>query len=364
MITRDLRDAIGEALDAGHAGGTGNPVDPGLRPGGGPGQYSSSAAFTVAKQAKRDGATAEAVARTLAASLREQDWISQAEVTGPGYVTITVTPRALVDLPRRMDEAAGTAGAGPDAVARSDALRNREFPVPETGAWEQAPTWELAWGRLRTELTGNLAAAAGGTVVREAGKSSPAKTRSVTLETGTTGRSAHQACEGCANEPAPLAAVAFAGTDAVKFALARTAPGASVRIDQRKIARQHPGNPAYAVRYAHARAVSGLRWAVALGTPEAGPQWLPANPVELTLLDALSWLPERVAMAARRGRPDEFARYLERVADVTLATLTSPNPSPDAGRSPGSDTLALATAARTGLAAGLALLGVDAPDRL
>jgi arginyl-tRNA synthetase len=114
--------------------------------------------------------------------------------------------------------------------------------------------------------------------------------------------------------------------------------------------------------------VAGLRWAVALGTPEAGPQRLPADPAELTLLDALSWLPERVTTAARRGRPDEFARYLERVADVTLATLASrkpsPNTSPDGGNAPGSDRLALATAARTGLAAGLALLGVTPPDRL
>jgi hypothetical protein len=258
---------------------------------------------------------------------------------------------------------AETAGAGPDAVARSDALRNQEFPVPEPGAWEQAPTWELAWGLLRTELTGNLAAAAGGTVTPETGLMTPGA-GIVIPGAGATGRSAHQACEGCENEPAPLAAVGFAGTDAVKFALARTPPGGKPSIDQRKIARQHPGNPAYAVRYAHARAVSGQRWAVALGTPEAGPQRLPADPAELTLLDALSWLPERVAMAARRGRPDEFARYLEGVADVALATLTSPNPSPDAGRAPGSDRLALATAARTGLAAGLALLGVDAPDRL
>jgi arginyl-tRNA synthetase len=338
MITRDLRDAIRQALDAGDAGGTADLVDPGLRPGGGPGQYSSSAAFPVAK---RDGAAAEAVARTLVESLRGQDWIAQADVTGPGYVTITVTPEALADLPRRMADAAA---AGTVAVACGDALRGQEFPVPEPGAWERAPTWEQARDLLHAEVTGNLAAAA-----------------------GATGRSAHLVGEreaAVADEPAPPAAVAFAGTDAVKFALARTPPGGKPSIDQRKIARQHPGNPAYAVRYAHARAVSGLRWAVALGTPEAGPQRLPVDPAELTLLDALSWLPERVAMAARRSRPDEFARYLERVADVTLATLTSPNPSPNAGRAPGDDRLALAMAARIGLAAGLALLGVDAPDRL
>jgi arginyl-tRNA synthetase len=103
-----------------------------------------------------------------------------------------------------------------------------------------------------------------------------------------------------------------------------------------------------------------MRWAAALGTGEAGPQRPPADPGELALLDALSWLPERVAIAARRSRPDEFARYLEDVARVTLATLAGPGNR----RSPGNDRLALAAAARTGLAAGLGLLGVSAPDRL
>jgi arginyl-tRNA synthetase len=92
------------------------------------------------------------------------------------------------------------------------------------------------------------------------------------------------------------------------------------------------------------------------------------------LLDALSWLPERVATAARRGRPDEFARYLEELASITIDVLTArPGPvsrahperaGPPGSAGQGSDRLTLARAARTGLGAGLALLGVDAPDRL
>jgi arginyl-tRNA synthetase len=121
-------------------------------------------------------------------------------------------------------------------------------------------------------------------------------------------------------------------------------------------------NPAYAVRYAHARAASGVRWAAARGA-EAGPPRPPADPGELALLDALSWLPERVAVAARRGRPDEFARYLEELASATIATLSSTS-HPGSARAPGTDRLALARAARAGLAAGLGLLGLDAPDRM
>jgi arginyl-tRNA synthetase len=66
----------------------------------------------------------------------------------------------------------------------------------------------------------------------------------------------------------------------------------------------------------------------------------------------LSWLPERVAVAARRARPDEFARYLEELAYGIIGTL-----------GPASN-LELAAAARTGLAAGLGLLGIAAPERL
>jgi arginyl-tRNA synthetase len=81
------------------------------------------------------------------------------------------------------------------------------------------------------------------------------------------------------------------------------------------------------------------------------------------LLDALSWLPERVAAAARRGRPDEFARYLEDLASVTVDVLSSAS-HPGSAAAPGSDRLTLAMAARTGLAAGLGLLEVAAPERL
>jgi arginyl-tRNA synthetase len=168
------------------------------------------------------------------------------------------------------------------------------------------------------------------------------------------------------------AAVAFAGRDAVTFALASAIPGRPVRVQPEIIARHVAGNPAYAVRYAHARAASGVRWAQASGRDESAP-CPPADPGELALLDALSWLPERVAVAARRGRPDEFARYLEELAGVTVDALSSvsrqgldvrSSVSRQGRAAPGSERLTLARAAQTGLAAGLGLLGVGAPERL
>src|ERR1700679_4260012 len=78
--------------------------------------------------------------------------------------------------------------------------------------------------------------------------------------------------------------------------------------------------------------------------PSSGGQRSPrhplANQAELMLLDALSWLPERVAIAARRGRPDEFARYLEGLASATIAALICPG-NPANVRAPGTDRLAL-----------------------
>jgi arginyl-tRNA synthetase len=157
-------------------------------------------------------------------------------------------------------------------------------------------------------------------------------------------------------------AVAIAGADAVRFALARVIPGKPAAIAGASAARNSLDNPAYIVRYAHARAVSGVRWAVALGASGgAAVPCLPADPAERALLDALSWLPERVAVAARRGRPDEFARYMEDLARATIAAVPFLRPGDDERLALAS---ALAQAARTGLAAGLGLLGVAAPDRL
>jgi diaminopimelate decarboxylase len=121
------------------------------------------------------------------------------------------------------------------------------------------------------------------------------------------------------------------------------------------------GRVFYAAKAFCSRAV--LRWAAALGIRPAGftPRLL-AEPGELALLDALSWLPERVAVAARRGRPDEFGGYLAELAAHTIDTMSTSSfrKIPDIS----SERLWLADAARTGLAAGLGLLGIEAPARL
>ena len=354
MITAELRRAIAGA--AGH-----DDADPLLRPGPVPGSYASSLPFRLARGSGRDPRD---IAAALAAGLGAEPWVAAAQVTGPGYLTVTVTHDALAGLAVRI------ARAGP-ACAASDALRGRTVTGPAGIDLAAEPDWPRARAALAAHLTARLAGAAGATVIFSA-------ERSVALLSRPPSPSPPDPERPSAPPPAfppPLrgeagpvaAAVGYAGEDAVRFALARTPPGAAP-APASVIARHLLTNPAYAVRYAHAAAAAVLRWAAALGAGPSGPEDSRprhlaglSGPEELALLDALSWLPERVAMAARRGRPDEFAGYVEGLAARTIDTMSTTGfrkvPS-------SSERLWLADAARVGLAASLGLLEVSAPDRL
>jgi arginyl-tRNA synthetase len=403
VITRDLRYAVRRALAA---AGFPADADPGLRPTGIPGVYAASVALTL-------GANPRETAAALAAALAREQWIAQVEVTGPGYLTITVTPEALAAVADNI----ATEGA---ACVTSDALTGETVAAAPSGDPLAATRWEQARTALAARLTARLAAAAGATVAESAApernrltppvhpSSSESAERLTEVSPADPNLSRQETAGSGGPDPMPVsaigpaggrsggyggslprattadvaAAVAFAGRDAVTFTLARAIPGKPVRVDPEIIARHVLSNPAYAVRYAHARAASGVRWAAAssaadtIGSGEA-PQSLLADPPELlvggyggsprrgvaALLDALSWLPERVAAAARRGRPDEFARYLEDLAGVTVDALSAAR-HPGSAVAPGSDRLTLAMAAQAGLAAGLGLLEVTAPKRL
>jgi arginyl-tRNA synthetase len=329
VITAELRRVILAAagLEAG---------DPLLRPGATPGSYASSLPFRAAApgQDPRD------LAAALAGRLSGEPWIATAAVTGHGYLTVTITHDALAGLAVRI------ARAGP-ACAESDALRTRTVRPPNPVNLASEPSWPQAQAALAAHLTARLAATAGAFFSAERSQLPPSGSRP---------------------RPAPAepgsvaAAISYAGPDAVRFALARMSP-AGAPPQQTVIARHVLSNPAYAVRYAHAAAAAVLRWAAALGTRPAGfRSRLLAAPGELALLDALSWLPERVAMAARRGRPDEFAGYLDELAARTIDTMNTTSFTKISSIT--SERLWLADAARTGLAAGLGLLGVSAPARL
>jgi len=357
VITGDLRRALGTPVSC---AGTWRPAPPGS--GGSPGSAASPGVFATGVAfllARDEGRPAATIATELAQRLRPLDWVSEATVTGGGYVTVTVTADALARLAVRV------AQAGP-ACARSDALAGTALTAPAAAALASAPSWRQARERLAVTVCARLAQAAGARVTwthdaeRIAVPGSPARPP--------------------ASPGGPVAgAIAFAGADAVTYTLARLPPGTPARLDARLAAAHDLGNPAYAVRYAHAHAASTLRQAADLGLDRgdaAGFQpWLLAHPCERALLGELSWLPERVGEAARRRRPDVCARALEGLAGAYLdcqETCPAVRPGTGAARQvPGERAVSAATArlwlaeaARTALCAGLGLLGVTAPDRL
>lgn len=320
--------------------GTWRPAPPGIESG--VGTYATTVAFGLARHWAAEPA---AIAAAFARALSRLDWVETASETGSGYLTITVTTGALTALAVRITQ------AGP-GCARSTALAGVTATAPRHCDLASAPTWKEARRRLTAVITGRLAETAGATVLfsDDAKRMAPA------------------------NSPAPAGptpvadAIGFAGADAITYTLARLPhPG---RADTAAAAEHHLGNPAYAVRYAHAHAASTQRQAADLGlglgdAAEFQPRLL-AHPAEMSLLYELSWLAERVAGAARRAQPDVLTRYLERVAGAYLSCqencpALAPGSVPGAGQRA---RLWLVAAARTVLRTGLDLLGVSPPGRL
>jgi arginyl-tRNA synthetase len=285
------------------------------------------------------------VAAGLAGRLRRVAWVAATSVTGGGYLTVTVTPQALAALAVRVPEA----GTG---CAASDALCGTEVAAPGPADLACAATWAEARQQAAAAAIGRLAKAAGATVRIQSLAPRP-------LPPAGAG---------------PAAAVAFAGTDAVRYALLRTARAGTGRIDARRCVRNALENPFFAVRYAHADAASVLRWAADLGVDrgraDAFRPGLLTHPAESRLLDLMSWLPERAVSAARRRQPDVFTRYLEGLGQSWLDCRESCPALPFGGRSAPRDAagaaarLWLAAAAQTALGTGLRLLGVAAPQRV
>jgi arginyl-tRNA synthetase len=338
MLTADLRHAVlAAARDAGFPAPGNDPV---LRKGGAPGRYHASLPLRIAAAT---GQPATTVAAVTATRIEEAPWITQATPAPQGYLIITVTDDALERLAVRVTE------AGP-GCARSEALKNTTPappPVSPDGPWASAHS------TVQRQVTASLAAAAGASVPSF-------------LHGLISGVAQH--CPGAAEQPPEVReAVTFAGPDAIRYALARTPAEHLVPPDPVRTARHVEANPAYAVRYAYSCAASTLRWAADLGLSR-GPaeQFRPGSlthPRERALLDALSWLPEQVARAARRGRPHEFTAFCEELAETYQVCRVTCPAWPERGHVVRAR-LWLTGAAAAGLAAGLALLGVSAPGRL
>ena len=157
------------------------------------------------------------------------------------------------------------------------------------------------------------------------------------------------------------------GVDAARFFFVMRAPDQPLDFDLTLAASHSQDNPVYYVQYAHARICSILRQAEAEGTP-----WDASTPVdfrvltdphELSLIRRLADLPDEVATAAALRTPHMLARYVQDVAALfhlfydNCRVLTPEEPL-RRGR------LALSVATRTVIANVLALLGVEAPERM
>jgi arginyl-tRNA synthetase len=371
VITGDLSVAVAAAAAAAVAAGefSAGPLTsadvagtwrPG--PGDGPGCYATSVPLRLARPAGPDAAQ---VAAALAARLPPGAGLSQAAVTGRGYLTLSVTPVTLAGLAVRISQ------AGP-GCARSPALLGSAVTVAAHGPLGAARSWPEAARWLTAGVTGRCAAAAGAEVRW------PAPARAGPGQPGPVTAPAVSQTPGGTGVPAgPVAdAIAFAGRGAIQFALSLAAPGHHRVIDPRAAAAPQLGNPAYAVRYAHAHAASTVRQAADLGLPMgAAERFQPrllTHPTELALLDALSWFPERVAGAARRHQPHAVAGYLTGLAGTYFhwqegCPVSRPGafPAGPPGQPGAPPRLAarlwLADAARTVLGTGLGLLGVAAP---
>lgn len=372
MIPGDIGAEIARLLQAGaaagewpaaaeelSASGTWRPVPAGI--GTSALSYATSLPLSLAGVTGRPVAS---IAEPLAGGLAILPWVGSARVTGGGYLTITVTSGYMAALAARI-VAAGR------AAANSDALAGRQLTAPILSDPGAAAAWEQAWHARQDAVTGLLADAAGAEVnfvhsEQDLASSSPTQTGSYPAQSSAT-------------LPSPVGeAVTFHGADAVGYALARTsAPDPDSITRQLRLALDLD-NPFVLVRYACADAASTLRWAADLGLPAHPEPCRAAAPApdllqpEFALLNAMSWLPERVAAAARRHRPAELAAHLEHLARAWLNCREScpalpfqgtaaPGPA-DAAR--GAARLCLADAARVALSCGLGLLGIGAPDRL
>ena len=341
-------------------------------PGHGPGTFATSVPFD---RARVTGQPPGQVAQALADRLAGTEWITAASATGGGYLTVTVTPAALGNLAVRVP----AAGA---ACAASDALAGTQVSAPPG---IDPSTWDEAWQAVTAKATARLAEAAGASIVGRPAdadecefgaliwtpnshSSQPGAGSGAGGRAGAGSGAGQRAGAGAGPEPG-------AGAEAVRYALARTPRGRAARgIDAGRYVQNNFSSPYFTVRYAHAHAASVLRWAADLGL-ERGPAqgFRPGRltqPAELEVLGTIAFMPERVAGAARRRRPDAFARYLEGLAVAWLDCREECPALPFGGRSalregPGvAARLWLAAAARTALETGLELLGVDAPARL
>ncbi|MGW1882930.1 ArgS-related anticodon-binding protein NrtL [Streptomyces sp. NPDC001970] len=289
---------------------------------GGRGDYATNVALRLAGPAGRQP---REVAEILRARIDGAPGIAQVEITGPGFLNFTL--------------AQGSAGATVRAVR------------------EQGPRYGygdgLAGTRLSLAPVGELRAdVVTDTVVRllrAQGADARIEPGGEERVTAVPVRDDHE--DGL---------FARLGPDAARWALLRAAGHDHPKLDDDLLV-QSEGNPLFRVRYAYSRSRALTRGATRLGTTGRYEDDVDAP----ALLAAIGDHPAVLASAARLRAPDRLARHLETTADALLGFQHTVLPRGDEKPSAAHRSrLALAEAAGTVLAGGLALLGISAPEYL
>jgi arginyl-tRNA synthetase len=157
------------------------------------------------------------------------------------------------------------------------------------------------------------------------------------------------------------------GKDAFRYTMLRFSLDAPIEFDVEAVTRQSMDNPVYYVQYAHARIASVLRQAGETGfiplPVEEADLGLLVHPMEAALLRRLAAFEELLLLAATQRAPHRLTRYAEELAAAFHRFYAE-------CRVLGEDHALssarwwLVQATRQVLANTLALIGIDAPDRM
>ncbi len=161
------------------------------------------------------------------------------------------------------------------------------------------------------------------------------------------------------------------GPDAARYALARSSVDQQIDLDLDLWSRQTNDNPVFYVQYAHARIASLLRNAADLGLSLGDADDLDVSRLgherENDLLRAIGEFPRVLTAAAELRAPHRVARYLEELAGTYHRFYDSCRVLPRGDEVAGPQTTArlwVCAATATVLRNGLAVLGVQAPERM
>lgn len=308
---------------------------------GGTGDYATNIALQLARPA---GRTPRYVAEVLRDRIGAAPGVRGVEITGPGFLNISLDSAAPAALVREIL----TQGL---RYGHSDALAGQVLSVRLPVAYEpRAEVVADAVVRIVATQGARAHLHRGASSHDDDGADADADAGDVDVEV----------LDLRTLLPAPGDPTSL-GPDAARWALLHPAPHDRPRIGAEHLV-QGEGNPLFRVRYAYARTRALGRNAADLGfVADAGD----LTDVPSPLLAVLADHPRLLLGAATHRAPDRLARHLVTLADATLAFLPTVLPLGDEKPSAAHRArLALVEAAGTVLAGGLSLLGIDAPEHL